>query len=82
MEDKDKNGNGLNGSHTDLLSLTTIYSHRTISSQKKIKNKNKFSSFTFSYPSHFICVHRLLRVETELETQKRNKDLGLEGFKG
>lgn len=80
---KKKNGNGLNGSHTDLLSLTTICSHTAISSQKNKKNTNKkcFQVSSF-HPPHFLSVITdLFRVEKEQEIQK-NKDWGLEGVKG
>lgn len=63
--------------HTDPLSLMTIFSLRTISCQKiKTQNnkKNCFEISPFHTPYIESVITDLLRVKKEQEIQKRNKD--------
>lgn len=78
MENKSKNRNGLNGSHTDQLSLTATCSHRTISSQKNENTKGEKKSFQvspFHTPHILSAIAELLGAEKEQEIQ-RGKEIG------
>lgn len=76
------------------MAHTLIYCHlrpfthtepflKTKKTKQKEKNKQKkFSSFTCSYPSPLICVHRLVQGLNRTRNTKKEQRVGFGGLQG
>lgn len=81
-KNKEKNGNGLNGSHTDL-SLTTTLSPRTISSKtNNTKQKRNVFKFHLFRPLTFYLRSQTCSELKRNEKYKKEQRLGFGGLQG